>query len=92
MYQEAKGDNPYLSCPPPFTSMHLVIYPHGMICINIMALRHEYQIGEEVWVTVQGSDTFQSISEVDIEGLIINYDLVVMKCRTSREPLVNNYV
>lgn len=61
--------NKYLSVPPPFPSVHVVIHAYSVVLISIVLLRCIDKVGSKSRVAIQGLHVLKCVTVVDIEDL-----------------------
>ena len=63
-----------LSFPPPFTSMHIMIQPIGLVSIEVVMLRSKDQNRQKFRIAIQRPNALE-----DVEGLTCNNYLLAFK-------------
>jgi hypothetical protein len=71
-----------LSFPPPFTGMHIMVQPIGLVSIKVVTLRSEDQNRRKFRIAIQRPNALEDVAEVDIEGLARNNYLPAFKARS----------
>jgi hypothetical protein len=71
-----------LSFPPPFTGMHIMIQPIGLVSIKVVTLRSEDQNRRKFRIAIQRPNALEDVAEVDIKGLTRNNYLPAFKARS----------
>lgn len=75
---------PYLSTPPPFSGVHIMVETDGLVFVKIMSFRYKDEIRCKLRITVQGFEAFNDITEVDIKVNVSDRNLAAVKLGPSR--------
>lgn len=71
----------YLSLPPPFAGMHIMVKTDSLTVISVMPLRSEDEAVGELRITIQCLNTLYYIAEINIEGFAGDNNFFTLKAR-----------
>ena len=78
----------YLGCPPPFSSVHIKVDTNFARLIGVVLFRDEEKQGHKLWISIERPDALQNVSEIDLEGLAGDDDLVPLELRSHGRKLL----
>jgi hypothetical protein len=82
----------HLYCPPPVAGVHLAIHTACPLVIGVVALWRKHQVTRELGITVDGPNTLQYVTEVELEGVISNDQFLALEWRAPRQLVVDDIV
>ena len=81
-----------LSTPPPVTGMHLVVDTLRLGLVKIVPFGGKDKCSCEFWVSKDRADACNNVTEVDIESLATDNDLLSDEWWTSWQMVVDDFI
>ena len=72
-----------LHCPPPVTSVHLVIHMAFALTVSVVALRDIDQVTRELGISIKSPNTLQDITEVELERVTCYNQVLTLEWRAA---------
>ena len=73
----------HLYCPPPVTSVHLVIHTALALTIGVVALRDINQVTRELGISVKSPNRFQQVTEVKLKCFTCYNEVLTFEWRVA---------